>query len=267
MNSQALSGVPVFKAGALPLCDSSRFYLQSTESATILLSMDSQSTKDIIANLQSINNSILLGYPRLSEEEIRKDYCNLSDEEYETKSKNKTLCQGAALFLLERLRELGIDCTYIFLYVDPIIIDRVKGYGFNKRYADAIAKEDYKEVDRLCDEIIISYPDRYSVERYTHAVIEVLIGNDKYIISPTTGLFYCVGKEELLRGNGIYESYKFCNQIDFIRNNIHINKRTLLLASPIMWKRVYHISYALQGGLPVVVPPNIETYPTQYLIM
>lgn len=225
--------------------------------------------KTIVRELQILQNSTLIGGTHLSAEELRRDYSNITDEQYQSLATGQPslLCQGMALALMETLKLQGILTSYLFVYIEPIVIDRKVGLGFNGRYVHALLEKDYEKAKKLCQDIIIEYPDRCTVERYTHALLEVQLGNETFVIDPMAGLLYCVSKEQLLHSQGIYESYAFLNQQEFLKSSIQVNKRSLLLTTPLVWNKVYHISYDQQGGLPVIVPPNLGLYPNNYLII
>lgn len=58
---------------------------------------------------------------------------------------------------------------------------------------------------------------------------------------------YNFGKEDLLRGIGVKESYYFHNQIEFLKNSYH-NNNTYYYMSHKFWKSIYHLGYDNGGG-------------------
>lgn len=224
--------------------------------------------KIIIQKIQEINNSMVIWSPCLEDSEIRKDYQQLSDAEYRERRKEEpTLCQKFALDIQQALTELGFEVRYLFAYLEPMLVDRVRGFGLNYRLAKAVAENKYKKATRLCLKTITGFPARDSIERSTHALLEIKIKDRFLVISPMAGLLYRATKEELLAGRGIWESWHFKNQVKYLLNNIHKNKRSLLFATPIAWSKVYHLTNDSQGDLPETLPALKTNYPNPYLCL
>jgi len=180
-------------------------------------------------------------------------YSYLNKEDVISRMSNVTSCQKIVYELQKILKEKhDIDTQFLFLYSDPFAINfNHREFMFNLEYLKVVKRKKQNEINEFIEKNITILP-RYDNVRFTHAMLEVLIGKEKCVIDPTCGIFYSFGKEDLLRGQGIYESLQRFKQIDFLKKSIQRGHFTLYYSTVKYWKSVYHVSYDLNGGLPIL---------------
>jgi hypothetical protein len=167
--------------------------------------------------------------------------------------KNVSTCQLIALELKKILKEKhDIDADYLFIYNNPLTINfEYNKLMFNYEYLKLVKQRWFEKAEDFVEKNTVLF-ERYKKQRYTHAMLEVLIGKEKYVIDPTCGIVYETGKEDLIRGIGVYESLLANNQCDFLMKSIQRGQYTNIYSTIKYWRNVYHISYNIGGGLPIL---------------
>jgi len=207
--------------------------------------------KKLLEVLHSVSDSIIIGVAYDDrEEETRRFYPNLSDNEYFGFKTRGILCYGMAQRVMNLLNNEKIPNQYIFIYTNWLNVDNQKRFGFNKLFLEKIQKSAFAEATHLCNNFV--YPaDTFSCTLATHGMVEVVWDNKVYLLDPYCGLLYVSTKEELIKNPDlVYNSYKEYGQVDYLLNSIHINKSNLIVASPVFWENVKHISNSACGDFP-----------------
>lgn len=200
----------------------------------------------IITIMQTFSSSILIGKRGDPSEIIElygmskiQELYDISEEVLATyfREDRILLCGGIAYAVVDLLKKEGIDAKFIFLRHRTL---SDFNFSLGKPFIKAIVSKDREEIVRFEGNLKVIPEDRSG----THAVIEVSLKEGKYIIDPTTALFYNSTKEDLLKGINVYDSYLFRDQYKYLNQSKHMCRGIFLwYATEVFWKNVVEWQY------------------------
>lgn len=160
--------------------------------------------------LHKFNNNVVIDLERFgifTDREIRKDVIKHLYKDTSVYFKYLRCGQITSIFS-EILRRYGYNHKTVLIWNGYLAntYDVIFNYG----YIDSIINQRWKDVKSYEDQIIFD-----SRKRGSHAVIEM---EDKRIVDPMIGIVYITGIEDLIKGNGVYDSWSYNRQYNFFRS-------------------------------------------------
>ena len=205
--------------------------------------------QELVDHIQKINSEIFFARDEKSLETEFTYYSYLPNLDKLKKTNSYGSCGNAALLLKTSLKEkFNIEADYVGVYFKPI-----KNFYSDNFVSDEFLSSILKnQEENFLKKHDIEENEIYENNRWTHALLEINVGNEKRIIDPTVGIYYGVSKEDLLRGNfNLIELLTNFNQFEYLKNSIHKNSLVYFYMSHMFWRNVYHLGYDnAYGDLP-----------------
>ena len=201
--------------------------------------------EDVIAELHSFRETIIIGNSN-DRERVKACYSSLSKKEYDSKMFKYVLCGDITELFLSLLRTKGLNGKPIFIWNH--LIQNQHELILDPRYILAIAENDSETINEYEGRLIFD-----EVKEGSHGIFELNLDSMTYTVDAKVGLIYSVGIEELLKGKGIYESWRFMDQYKYILNSYHMGRSyTHIYGTWAYWSHVKVYYYTPELPTPYV---------------
>lgn len=205
--------------------------------------------KKVTELVHNVNSSQVWGfYPYTEFEDVIKLYPKMDIYDFKKMYGINNLCKAASLKMHSALRDNGFMSNILFVYCRNFSIFHLKSIhiGFNRWFLKRILKYSTNIDFDIRNILNIGYG--YS----THALVEVFIHDNYYVIDPFAGVFYNKTKEDLIANPDSSDCYYSCiEQSTYLNNFIHLDNANLVYTSSLFWRNVLRITYNLLGDLPI----------------
>ena len=127
-------------------------------------------------------------------------------------------------------------------------------YRFDDKYIMAVVNDNKKIIQKYEHAILFD-----KKRKGTHAVLELLIDGNIYIVDPTVGIVYPNSIKTLITYKNSYSAYQFMDQYKYIMNSIHMVRPYMFVYStPVYWENVQ--SWHYRDEVPLVIEPVLKEY-------